>query len=127
MASILITGLTTLDLIFKLDRLPDSDQKYRANAGSVSGGGNAGNAAVAATRLGGSVSIFSEVVRDEVGKLIMDGLEKENVNTQAVMQVENFQSSFSSIQIDKSGARQITNFRSKPVSDNFQNLLKLPI
>lgn len=127
MASILVTGLTTLDLIFKVDTLPNKGEKYQATAGVLSGGGNAGNAAVAVARLGGEVSIFSVVGQDEVASLIIDGLQKENVNTQPMQQLEQFHSSFSAIQIDKSGARQIINFRKKPCLDHFNSLLMLPI
>jgi hypothetical protein len=44
---ILVTGLATLDLIFRLEHLPKLGEKYLASEGFLSGGGNAGNAAVA--------------------------------------------------------------------------------
>ena len=52
MQDILITGLATLDLIFKMDSFPVKSEKYRAETAMFSGGGNAGNASVAVARLG---------------------------------------------------------------------------
>ncbi len=127
MASILVTGLTTLDLIFKVDTLPNKGEKYQASDGILSGGGNAGNAAVAIARLGGEVSIFSAVGQDDVASLIMDGLQKENVDIEPMQQLEQLHSSFSSIQVDRFGARQILNFRKIPYLDNFNSILELPI
>ena len=61
MQNILITGLATLDLIFKLDKFPVKNEKYRAETAAFSGGGNAGNSSVAVSRLGANTTIFSSV------------------------------------------------------------------
>ncbi len=99
MTKILVTGLAALDLIFRLDHLPKLGEKYLANEGFLSGGGNAGNAAVATARLGGQVSIFAAVGRDDVGALILKGFQHEGIDTRLVIQLEDHQSSFSSIVI----------------------------
>ena len=74
---ILVTGLATLDLIFRLEHLPQLGEKYLAIEGLLSGGGNAGNAAVATARLGGKVSIFAAVGQDDVGDLILKGFKRK--------------------------------------------------
>ena len=127
MTKILVTGLAALDLIFRLDHLPKLGEKYLANEGFLSGGGNAGNAAVATARLGGQVSIFAAVGRDDVGALILKGFQHEGIDTRLVIQLEDHQSSFSSIVIDKSGERQIINCRNTLGPENLDVLQKLPI
>ena len=81
MRDILITGLTTLDLIFKMENFPDQNEKYRAETAMFSGGGNAGNASVAVARLGANSTIFSAVGKDDIGSLILAKLQRESVNT----------------------------------------------
>ena len=127
MTKILVTGLVTLDLIFRLEHLPKLGEKYLASEGFLSGGGNAGNAAVATARLGGQVSIFAAVGRDDVGALILKGFQHEGIDTRLVIQLEDHQSSFSSIVIDKSGERQIINYRNTLGTENLDVLHKLPI
>ena len=85
MRDILVTGLTTLDLIFKMENFPDQNEKYRAETAMFSGGGNAGNASVAVARLGANSTIFSAVGNDEVGSFILAKLQRENVNTEFVL------------------------------------------
>ncbi len=126
MTSILVTGLATLDLIFRLEHLPQRGEKYLAVEGLLSGGGNAGNAAVATARLGGNVSIFAALGQDDVGDLILKGFQKEGIDTRSVFQLMGHQSSFSSVVIDKSGERQIINCRNTLSRENLQNLQKLP-
>ena len=126
MTKILVTGLVTLDLIFRLEHLPKLGEKYLASEGFLSGGGNAGNAAVATARLGGQVSIFAATGRDDVGALILKGFQEEGIDTRLVIHLEGHQSSFSSIVIDKSGERQIINYRNTLGTENLQNLQKLP-
>ena len=124
---ILVTGLVTLDLIFRLQHLPKFGEKYLATDGFLSGGGNAGNAAVAAARLGGEVSIFAAVGLDDVGALILKGFQQEGIDTTSVIQLEDHQSSFSSIVIENSGERQILNYRKTLGPENLEVLQKLPI
>ena len=127
MTKILVTGLATLDLIFRLEHLPKLGEKYLATEGFLSGGGNAGNAAVAAARLGGQVSVLAAVGRDDVGALILRGFQQEGIDTRLVIQLEDYQSSFSSIAIDKSGERQIINCRNTLGPENLDVLQNLPI
>ncbi len=127
MQDILITGLATLDLIFKMDSFPVKNEKYRAETAMFSGGGNAGNASVAVARLGANATIFSAVGCDEVGSLILGGLKRENVNTEFVLKLENWQSSFSSIIVDIDGDRQIVNYRKSLPESAVNSISNFPI
>ena len=127
MRDILITGLTTLDLIFKIENFPDQNEKYRAETAMFSGGGNAGNASVAVARLGANSTIFSAVGNDEVGSFILAKLQRENVNTEFVLTLEKWQSSFSSVLVDNNGDRQIVNYRNSLPEGAVKSILDFPI
>ena len=127
MQDILITGLATLDLVFKMDSLPVQNEKYRAETAIFSGGGNAGNASVAVARLGANSTIFSAVGCDEVGSFILGELKRENVNTEFVLKLENWQSSFSSVLVDIDGDRQIVNYRESLPVDAINSISNFPV
>ena len=126
MQEILITGLTTLDLIFKMETFPEQNEKYRAETAIFSVGGNA-NASVAVARLGASSTIFSAVGNDEVGTFILDKLKRENVNTEFVFKLENWQSSFSSVIVKFDGDRQIVNYRKSLPENLVEGIVGFPI
>jgi sulfofructose kinase len=73
------------------------------------------------------VSIFAAIGRDDVGALILKGFQEEGIDTRLVIHLEDHQSSFSSIVIDKSGERQIINYRNTLGTENLDVLQKLPI
>ena len=127
MRDILITGLTTLDLIFKMKNFPNKNEKYRADTAMLSGGGNAGNASVAVARLGANSTIFSAVGKDDVGSLILAKLQRESVNTEFVLTIENWQSSFSSVFVDINGERQIMNYRNSLPEGAAKSILGFPV
>ncbi|MEK9814138.1 MAG: PfkB family carbohydrate kinase, partial [Paracoccaceae bacterium] len=127
MRDILITGLTTLDLIFKMENFPNKNEKYRADTAMLSGGGNAGNASVAVARLGANSTIFSAVGKDDVGSLILAKLQRESVNTEFVLTIENWQSSFSSVFVDINGERQIMNYRNSLPEGAAKSILGFPV
>ena len=111
MSSILVAGVAVLDFVFHMKNFPRLAEKYRADGASISGGGNAANAAVAIARLQGSAYLASRLGHDEIADMIVSGLEKEGVNTGLVKRYVGNRSSFSSIYIDEMGERQIMNYR----------------
>ena len=102
-------------------------KKYRAETAMFSGGGNAGNASVAVARLGANSTIFSAVGCDKVGTFILGELKRENVNTEFVLKLENWQSSFSSVFVDINGERQIVNYRNSLPEGAVKSILDFPI
>jgi len=111
MANVFVTGIAVVDFVFSVDEMPTQAEKYRANNAAVIGGGCAANAAVAIARLGGQATLAARLGSDQLGDLIVADLQKENVQTQFVRRFEGGRSAFSSIYVDKSGERQIMNFR----------------
>ena len=111
MTSILVAGVAVLDFVFHMDEFPRLAEKYRATGASISGGGNAANAAVAIARLGGDAHLAARLGDDQIADMILVDLQRDGVDTTLVKRHEDRRSSFSSIYIDGEGERQIMNFR----------------
>ena len=74
-------GIAACDYLIQLDRLPGPDVKVRADDLQIEGGGTVGTALVAAARLGAQAAYAGVVGDDVFGRFILDGLEKEGVDT----------------------------------------------
>ena len=70
MTRILCAGLATVDLIYRVERIPGVDEKAQATAMTVAAGGPATNAAVTAAALGADVTLVTAVGRHPLGELI---------------------------------------------------------
>jgi sugar/nucleoside kinase (ribokinase family) len=111
-ARVLCVGVSTLDQVFKVQNFPVPGEKTRAIDYTEVSGGNAGNAAIAAARLGGDVMLSSPVGDDLVGDAIRQHLEKENVDCSLFMTLPGALSSMSAIVVDSTGERTIVSRRS---------------
>jgi sulfofructose kinase len=74
-------GTVSLDMILSTEYLPEEDGRVEANEVSLTGGGNAANAAVAIARLGLPVEFCGTVGDDRAGALVIDDLVAEGVGT----------------------------------------------
>jgi sulfofructose kinase len=124
MKSILVVGLVTVDLIYYLNKLPNKGIKYVSKKQIFSTGGNACNASIAITRLGGSATFVSSIGNDFFGHFIIKELKKENINTDHLLIKNNINTSNSSITIDNNGERQIVNFRSDNLDFDQNNFIE---
>lgn len=100
-----------VDFVFFLDEMPRLAEKYRANGAEITGGGGGANAAAAIARLGGHAMLASRLGSDQVAEMIAAGLEADGVDCRMLRRFEGRRSSFSSVFIDRSGERQIVNYR----------------
>lgn len=115
-ARLLCAGIAVLDHVFKLDRFPVPGEKSRARDFAEITGGNAANAAIAAARLGGRVSLCTPVAPDLIGSTIRARLEAEGIDCSAMVVVPGATSSISAIIVDGAGERMIVNRRSEELS-----------
>jgi sulfofructose kinase len=116
MPTILCAGVAVIDFMFYLDEMPRRAEKYRARDASMTGGGNAANAAVGVARLGGNARLAARLGDDAVADMIVSGLEAEGVDCRLVRRFPGRKSSFSSVFIDRDGERQIVNYRDMEIS-----------
>jgi sulfofructose kinase len=113
--TILCAGVAVLDQVFRLDHFPVPQEKARASALAIVGGGCAANAAVAAARLGARVRLAAPLGgpagEDMIGDRILIGLAREGIDCAGTMRVDGVPSPISAILVDGRGERIIVNFR----------------
>ncbi|MEO0389136.1 MAG: PfkB family carbohydrate kinase, partial [Pseudomonadota bacterium] len=117
MTRLLICGSAVTDLIFEVPDFPTKPEKYTAEAARIVGGGCAGNASVAAARLGADVTLVARVARDLIGDMTLADLTAERVDTAHVLRSDHGQSAYSAIHITPDGERMITAFRGRGLAE----------
>lgn len=107
---IVCAGIATLDLVYAVEAMPVEAVKYRARDLAISGGGLAGNAAVAAARLGARVALLTRLGDDLPGKAILDGLEAEGIDCSRISRVAGGRSPVSAVIVDPAGERLVVSY-----------------
>ena len=111
-APVLCVGHAAFDIAMQLDRHPRKDEKMRARAMELGGGGPAANAAVAVARLGGRASFCGYLGRDVFGDLHLRELEKEGVDTTFIVRGDE-PTPLSLVLSKRDGTRAVVNYRSR--------------
>jgi len=103
----------------RVERFPDAGSKAQASDFIVTVGGQAGNAAVAAARLGGRVSFSGPLgsTEDEFAAQICQSLTREHVDCRYALRVAGAISSASLILIDAAGEKMIATRRDHGLVD----------
>lgn len=126
MARVLCVGSTVLDAVFRLDDLPTRPEKVRAREGRLVGGGCAATAAVAVARLGGEAWLAGRIGEDEVGRMILAGLEAEGVNCTLLRRTPGARSGFSAVLVDGAGERLVIGARGEGLDDSPDLIARAP-
>lgn len=109
---IICLGLSALDQVWRVDRLfSGQSEKIRGLDYATLGGGMAANAAVTGARLGGAVAFWGRGGEDAAGQEMRSALAAEGIDVANFKLFPDGRSSVSGIIVDKSGERQIVNFR----------------
>lgn len=108
--SVLCVGIAVLDRLYRVPAIPATPTKCVATDHKEVGGGSAASAAVAASRLGGRVSLWARVGDDDIATRILDQLAADGVDASGVRRLPNARSGSSAILIDEAGERLIANF-----------------
>lgn len=93
-------GLVVRDISVLMDRYPAADEKLRAREIHESGGGPVPTALVTMARFGRKTAISALVGDDAVGRFLVEGLERENVDTSSIAVREGFVSQTSVIVVE---------------------------
>jgi sulfofructose kinase len=105
-------GLSALDQVWRVDRLfVGGSEKIKAAGYGTLGGGMAANASVAVAKLGASVAFWGRAGNDAAGAEMRSAFVAEGVDVDNFRLFPNGRSSVSGIIVDRSGERQIVNFR----------------
>jgi sulfofructose kinase len=117
MPHILCAGIAVLDEVFRVREFPLPDTKAEASEFITIGGGNAANAAVAITRLGGKVTFAAPLGgppgEDAIGDRIVRGIAEEGVDCSGCIRVDGIRSPVSAIFVNAQGDRTIANYRDR--------------
>jgi ribokinase len=84
MNEILVIGSSNTDMVVKTDELPLPGETKLGGTFFMNAGGKGANQAVAAARLGGNVTLVTKLGADIFGRQTLEGLKKENINTNYV-------------------------------------------
>jgi sulfofructose kinase len=107
MVRILCLGMSALDAIYRVPRIPAQPTKVLATGFTECGGGMAANASVAVARLGGAAHYWGRVGADELGARIVAQLAAEGVDTSAVRRVPDCVSPSAAILVADDGERLV--------------------
>jgi sugar/nucleoside kinase (ribokinase family) len=107
------------DIVMRVDKFPDAGTKVQASEFLITSGGQAGNAAVAAARLGGAVSFAGPLgdENDEFARRIVESLQREKIDCSNVVRIPGAISSVSLILVDAAGEKMIATRRDQGLSD----------
>lgn len=108
---VLVSGLISADISFRLDQMPRLAEKYRASDMRFSLGGGGAIAATALRRLGARVELAGRLGDDLFANLLREELRRRDIGQALVLTCAGTRSPVSSIFIDNDGERQIVNYR----------------
>jgi len=106
MPDILVVGSLNTDLVVRAPRFPQPGETISGEDLQVIAGGKGANQAVAAARLGASVSMLGRVGRDNFGDFLLDNLKSNQVGPQLV-QRDNASTGTAIIIVDSNGQNSI--------------------
>lgn len=107
MVRILCLGMSALDAIYRVPRIPTQPTKVLATGFTECGGGMAANASVAVARLGGAAHYWGRVGADELGARIVAQLAAEGVDASTVRRVPDCVSPSAAILVADDGERLV--------------------
>ena len=97
MQNILVVGSINMDMLSSVGHFPAVGETLTCEHFSLDCGGKGANQAVAAARLGANVTLLAAVGDDEFAPRLLANLQKEGVDTTAVLKVEGTESGIANV------------------------------
>ena len=117
MNDITILGIFVADLSFSGDKIPVSGETILGDNYNIGPGGKGCNQAIAISRLGGKVNFISKIGDDGYGKLAINSLQKNKIDTKNIIISKKHKTGVAGIHVDKNtGKNAITVVRGAPTS-----------
>ena len=107
---VICVGAACWDTVFQVKEIPAAGVKALALHAVQRAAGMAVNAAVALSRLGMSVHMWTRIGDDETGRQFLQEMQRERINADGVRVLAGVQTSFSSILVDLQGERTLVPF-----------------
>jgi ribokinase len=105
---ILVIGSSNIDLIMKMERLPEKGETLTDCSFLQAFGGKGANQAVASARAGGNVTFVSSVGDDDFGTSMIKNYRKDDINTDYVLIAKGAASGSALIMVGGDGDNYIT-------------------
>ena len=117
MSDITILGIFVADISFLGNKIPTTGETILGESYNIGPGGKGCNQAIAISRLGGKVNFISKLGDDDYGKLAIDKLKKDKVDTSNIIISKKHQTGVAGIHVDRNtGKNAITVVRGAPAS-----------
>lgn len=104
---ILIVGSVNMDLVLQVERVPGAGENLIGSSYSYIPGGKGANQAVAAARLGMDVTFVGRTGKDTHGQKLVQGLKREGISTDLMVQDTANPSGLAVIMVEPSGQNRI--------------------
>ena len=105
--NIVVVGSLNMDLVAYTSRLPEMGETLLGQDFQTFPGGKGANQAVAAARLGASVTMIGKVGADSFGKSLMENLQTNGVNTDHIFKDPQYSTGTAVITVDSEGRNTI--------------------
>ena len=117
MSEITVLGIFVADISFLANKIPTTGETILGDSYNVGPGGKGCNQAIAISRLGGKVNFISKLGNDDYGKLAINKLKKDNIDTSNIIISNKHKTGVSGIHVDRNtGKNAITVVRGAPSS-----------
>lgn len=107
MNKVCILGSMNMDLVLKIDNLPQVGETILSKSFKKIPGGKGANQAVAAKRSGAEVSMISKIGQDDNGKILRSELIKDNIDVNFVFEDKKEATGMAIIMVNKNGNNSI--------------------
>jgi len=104
---IVVFGSLNIDMVMKVEKMPQPGDTALSPSYQIIPGGKGANQAIAAAKAGGSVKLFGKIGDDAFGRLVLESLEKTNVDTTGVGIKKNMSTGCATVCVDTQGENMI--------------------
>lgn len=125
MNKVCILGSMNMDLVLKIDNLPQVGETILSKSFEKIPGGKGANQAVAAKRSGAEVSMISKIGQDDNGKILRSELIKDNIDVNFVFEDEKEATGMAIIMVNKNGNNSIVVVSGSNMTINEEDIDKL--
>ena len=117
MNDITVLGIFVADISFSGNKIQSTGETILGDSYNIGPGGKGCNQAIAISRLGGKVNFISKLGNDDYGKLAIDKLKNDNIDTSNIIISDKHKTGVAGIHVDKNtGKNAITVVRGAPSS-----------
>ena len=109
MSYISVLGIFVADISFSGNKIPNIGETILGDSYNIGPGGKGCNQAIAISRLGGKVNFISKLGKDDYGKLAINKLKKDNIDTSNITISDKHQTGVAGILVDKNTGKNAIN------------------